>query len=73
MMIKVTSQVSIRESSPSVTVVCEAVIVTFGASRERISSDFRHEYSKLTVDFQLQRLVDQTAGVLGDTVVQTWG
>ena len=31
-MIKITSQVSIRESSPSVTVVCEAVIVTFGAS-----------------------------------------
>ena len=31
-MIKITSQVRIRESSPSVTVVCEAVIVTFGAS-----------------------------------------
>ena len=33
MMIEITSQFRIRESSPSVTVVCEAVIVTFGASR----------------------------------------
>ena len=42
MMIKVTSQVSIKESSPSVTVVCEAVIVTFGASRERERERERH-------------------------------